>query len=175
MLLIAILFNIGGYVVIHQYMEYKVSRFFMSQTSKGLYNVNDLTEVKLPASLPGITDWKHYENISGQIQLASISYNYVKMKITKDAIYLMCIPNYKTTCLTDQNILQAKGMHGNPVPQKDHIPFVKGTIQYNANIVVVNFTLTIPNSILVRHFVQSAKQLIRRNLDIPEQPPRLFC
>ncbi|HEY2583397.1 MAG TPA: hypothetical protein VGI43_16415, partial [Mucilaginibacter sp.] len=107
-LLAIYLFNIGGELVMHQYFSYLSDRFFNEQASKGRYNVNDLTEVKLPANMPGITDWTNYENIRGQIQFGDRSYNYVKMKITRTAIYLMCIPDYAATRLLNENIICAK-------------------------------------------------------------------
>jgi hypothetical protein len=174
-LLAVFLFNIGGYLAIHEYLEYKTDHFFTEQTRKGLYNSNDLTEVKLPANLPGITDWKHYENISGQVQFGNTSYNYVKMKITRNAIYLMCIPNYKTTRLTDKNIIQAKNMAGTKVPQKQHIPYGKGTLKDDSNITLLQFAIIIQVRTLAKPVLQPVLQLVHPHLDIPEQPPKFSC
>ena len=56
------LFSIGGQLAMHQYFSYVADKFFSEQTSKGLYNINDLTEVEIPVNMPNISDWKEYEN-----------------------------------------------------------------------------------------------------------------
>jgi len=156
---------------LHQYFAYLSDRFFNEQISKGLYNINELTEVKIPANMPGITGWKNYENITGQIQFGDASYNYVKMKITRNALYLMCVPNYNTTHLSAQNIIQAKQVKGIPVPKKDHVPFGKTTVLDNFNFAFLQFTFTSPDS-PVTAVVQLCQQLAHHFPDIPEQPPK---
>src|ERR1700678_4285344 len=127
------LFNIGGQQVFHQLSVYLSNNFFNEQTSKGLYNVNDLTEIKIPVNMPGITDWAGYENIKGQIKFGNSCYNYVKMKITRTTLYLICVPNYETTILTGQNIICAKKVKDIPVSKKEHVPYGKTTLLDNFN------------------------------------------
>lgn len=175
MLLSIHLLNVGGHVALHQFLVYKSNRYFTEQTSKGLYNVNDLTEVVIPANMPGITDWKNYENIHGQIQFGSNCYNYQKMRVTRHAIYLMCTPNYATTRLADKNIINAKDVKENPVPQKEHVPFGKITIQDNLNFTFVHFEFSCPIKYTQQIVVHPAQQLIPAHQDIPEQPPKAVC
>lgn len=125
MLLFIHLFNIGGQLAFYQYAVYKTERFFNEQINKNLYNVNDLTEIKIPVNMPNITDGQSYQNLSGQVQFEEASYNYVKIKITRSAIYLVCIPNYSTTHLNDQNIIRAKQIKDIPIPKKEHVQFGK--------------------------------------------------
>jgi len=119
------LFNIGGQLAFHEFMVYKSDKFFAKQISKNLYNVADLTEIKITVDMPTATDWQQYENLSGQIQFQDASYNYVKMRMTRHAIYLMCVPNYSTTHYSSQNVICAKQIANIPVPKKDHVPFGK--------------------------------------------------
>ena len=110
----------------HQYLVYRSDVFFNKQIDQNLYNVNDLTEIRLPIKQPGsFRDWRNYQNISGRLQFKNSAYNYVKMKITASVVYLMCIPNYKTTHLSKQNIIYARQIPDIPVPKKEHVPFGK--------------------------------------------------
>ena len=167
------LFNIGGQLILHQYLVYKTDKLFTEQIRKGFYNVEDLTEVTIPVNLPGIRDWSRFENISGQIQFENNNYNYVKMRLTRNAMYLMCIPNYETTHLSSENILKAKGMQGMPIPQKDHVPYGKPILQDNLNFCFVQFDFYCPIETLPQNIEQPVQQLIYQQKDIPEQPPQL--
>jgi len=169
------LLNVGGQLALHQFMVYKSNRYFAEQTAKGLYNVKDLTEVVIPVNMPGITDWKNYENIHGQIQFGNNSYNYQKMRVTSHAIYLMCIPNYETTRLADKNIINAKDVKDNPVPQKEHVPFGKITMQDNLSFAFLHFEFSCPIKYTQQIVVHPVQQLIPAYQDIPEQPPKSVC
>ena len=169
------LFNVGGQVVLHQYFSHRSDKFFTEQTRKGLYNVHELTEVKLPVDMPCIHDWKNYENIKGCIQFNNVSYNYVKMKITSTALYLMCVPNYSTTHIVGQNVIDAKQSKGAPVPKKDHVPFGKATVTGNFSIAFTQFSFSSFAKILPGNPVQSSKGLVTLYRDIPRQPPKSSC
>lgn len=175
-LLAIYLFNIGGQLVLHRYFSYLAARYFVEQARKGFYNVNDLTEVKIPTNLPNIADWTSYENITGQIQFENTNYNYVKMKLTRTAIYLMCVPDYTTTQFTQQNIISAKQVKGSPVPQKNHVPYGKALLLNNLNFEPVNFAFSPPfkGPVIVKA-VQSCHQVINHSPDVPEQPPKFSC
>jgi hypothetical protein len=174
-LLAICLFNIGGQLALHQCALFFTDRFFNEQTSKGRYNVNDLTEVKLPVNMPGVTEWRAYENISGQIKFENSSYNYVKMKITRNAIYLMCIPDYATTRLTDKNIIDAKRVKDIPVPKKEHVPYSKSSVRDNFSFAFLHFQFSSPVQDPAGIDVRSCPQIIHHSLDIPEQPPKFRC
>ncbi|MET3610343.1 MULTISPECIES: hypothetical protein [Mucilaginibacter] len=169
------LLNIGGQLALHQFMVYKSNKYFAEQTAKGFYNVKDLTEVVIPVNMPGITDWKNYENIHGQIRFGNNSYNYQKMRVTSRAIYLMCIPNYETTRLADKNIINARDVKENPVPQKEHVPFGKIIMQDNLNFTFVHFEFGCPVKYTQQIVVHPVQQLIPAHQDIPEQPPKAVC
>lgn len=109
----------------HWYLVYQSDRLFNEQVSQGKYNVNDLVEVKIPVHMPTIQDWKDYTYINGQVQFQNNCYNYVKLKMTRDTIYLVCIPNYTTTRLADHNVIDARQIPDIPVSKKEHVPFGK--------------------------------------------------
>ncbi len=68
LLLLIHLFNIGGQLAFHEYLVYQSDKFFNEQISENHYNIDDLTEICIPVNMPGITDWKSYENLSGSVQ-----------------------------------------------------------------------------------------------------------
>lgn len=169
------LFNIGGQLVLHQYFTFLSDKFFKEQTSKGQYNIDELTEVKIPVNMPGITDWKAYENIAGQIQFQNTSYNYVKMRMTRTAMYLMCVPNYATTHLSDQNIVGAKGIKDAPVHKKEHVPYGKTTLLAQFNFTFLRFKFNSPIKGAELIVLQPIQRVNHHSPDIPEQPPKLAC
>ena len=175
MLIAAYLFSIGGPMVLYQYFSYKSDRFFTEQTRKGMYNKGDLTEVKLPVDMPAITDWKDYVNIKGCIHFNDVSYNYVKMRLTRTAMYLMCVPNYSTTQLTKNNIVDARGAKSVPVPQKQHIPFGKTVLAANYSASFARFSFTTFENTLPDKGEFAVKQALPAYRDIPRQPPKSFC
>lgn len=175
MLLNIHLLNIGGQLAFRQYLVYKTDKFFTEQTRKGLYNCKDLTEIIIPVNLPNIHDWTNFENIVGEIQFGSVNYNYVKMKMTRTGLHLMCIPNYKTTRLVGDNVLNAKDAKDIPVPQKDHVPFGKIIVQENLNISFAQIDFNCPIKTLQRPVVQPVQALVYYHQDIPEQPPKATC
>ncbi|MET3978590.1 hypothetical protein ABIB62_001159 [Mucilaginibacter sp. UYP25] len=124
-LLHVLLFNIGGHLALHQYVTYQSNELYNHQVASNKYNIKDLTEVKIPMSMPGITDQVSYEAVSGRVNFQNASYNYVKLRVTSTGIYLMCVPNYETTTLSTQNIIDAKNINDIPIQKKDHVPFGK--------------------------------------------------
>jgi len=172
-LLVIYLYNVGGQLVFHQYLVYKSDKFFNEQINKSRYNVNDLTEVIIPVDMPGITDWNSYEHLSGQVKFKNASYNYIKIKVTRTALYLLCIPNYETTHLTDQNIIDARGISDIPVPRKDHVPFgkvdfVASFIQQVCRYEFLSLVTALPKNIYNGHAIMPNPFITGRG-----QPPDL--
>lgn len=75
-------------------------------------------EIKIPAHLPIMQDWNQYQEIAGQIQLKDAYYNYVRMKITRDTMYFVCLPNTNKTRLVNANIITAKNINDVPLSKK---------------------------------------------------------
>ena len=169
------MFTICGHVMLYQYFVYRSDKLFNEQISKNLYNVNDLVQIKVPIHTSILQNWNSFERINGQVQFKNTCYNYVKLKLTRDTIYLMCVPNYEKTRLVNQNIINASQIADIPVNKKDHVPFGKTTDlgNYNYTIILYNFsapviTLKVNNKALcyitLHHFIA-----------IPHQPPKMFC
>jgi hypothetical protein len=167
--------SIGGQLVVHQYLSYLSDKFFKEQTSKGLYNKNDLTEVKIPVNMPNIADWADFVNVSGQIQFENISYNYVKMRVTHNAIYLKCVPNYSTTHLTGDNIIVAKNIKGPPVTPKNHVPYSKNALVSQLTITGNHFEFITSIKYTRLMVLQLLQPLLYNCQVVPDQPPRFVC
>jgi hypothetical protein len=137
-----------------------------------MYNINDLVEIKVPLFTPAVQNWDRFQYISGQIQFKNTCYNYVKLKITRDTIYVVCIPNYETTRLYNQNIINAKKIADIPVNKKDHVPFgrIINLGRYNYTLTLYDFTPPVE----ALHFNNNNPYicLVERYITVPEQPPK---
>ena len=164
------LFNIGGQLLFYEYALYQSDKLFDEQINQNRYNPDDLTEVRIPANIPGIADENNYEYINGRVQFGNTAYNYVKIKITRTAIYLVCIPNYATTHLSNQNIINAMQIPDIPVPKKDHVPFGKINLAcYNYQNIHFKFTIPLISNgkNIPDHFLMIPNAIITG----PGQPP----
>lgn len=169
------MFSICGQLVLRQYLVYKTDKFYNEQAAKGKYNVRDLTLIVIPVQLKGINEWNNYENVSGQVQFQHNNYNYVKMKLTRNAMYLMCVPNYDDTHLTGANLIDAKGIKNIPVPKKDHVPNGKCVTLCSLHYGFTLFAFSNPVKDIKTAIIQAVHPLAYHLLDIPEQPPKSFC
>ncbi|HEY8930902.1 MAG TPA: hypothetical protein VIM55_16975 [Mucilaginibacter sp.] len=174
-LLVSHLFSTGGYVAFYQYLQYRSKVFFNEQTSKNQYNIGDLVEVKIPVDMPNICDWTSYEKVSGTVQFAEANYNYVKMKMTRHAVYLMCVPNYDTTVFSTTNVIVAKNIKDIPVPKKNHVPFLKLNLNEKAEFHFDQFAFNIPVRFIKTNTTRLSADLLSNPLRIPEQPPKINC
>ncbi len=168
------LFNIGGQLAFYQYLVFKTDRFFNEQINKNLYSVDDLTEIKIPVNLPHAADWKGYINLNGEVRFANASYNYVKIRVTQKAIYLMCIPNYKTTHLSGQNIIYAKQIKDIPVTRKEHVPFGK-IILMDYNTPVIDYMFSNPQFVLQKKKLTDQSLIPNTYRSGPGQPPDMMA
>ena len=165
------LFSITACFIVHFVAVYRSDRFFEKQTSHGLYNVNELTEVKLPVDMPGIAD-TGYIKISGVVQFADAAYNYVKMRVTPNTVYLMCVPNYHTTRLSNQNIIHAENIPDIPVPKKQHVPFSKLSMMGQYIFAFQDLKITVPVKQDAVLTIEPNTGRLEFTLEIPQPPPK---
>lgn len=122
--------------------------------------------------MPTIEDWKDYAAISGQVQFQNNNYNYVKLRMTKDTMYLLCIPNYKKTRLINQNIITAQKIADIPNAKKDHVPFGKQSILNDYNLQPVKYTFASPVTIIDNITGSINAGLVKCTLPSPAPPPK---
>jgi hypothetical protein len=136
------------------------------------YSLDDLVSVKVPVKMPTIEDWKDYVPIAGQIQFQRNSYNYVKLRMTRDTLYLLCIPSYKKTKLVNQNIINARKIADIPNGKRDRVPFGKLSTLSDYNCQVVKYIFITPIATLKTNIVSINSGIIDHTLANPAPPPR---
>ncbi|OKS88220.1 hypothetical protein [Mucilaginibacter polytrichastri] len=166
------LLNIGGQLAIYQYLLFKSNIFYNEQVNKNRYNIKDVTEISIPVNLPHITDWVQYESIAGQIQFNNVSYNYVKMRMTRHAMYLICVPNYATTHLSGDNIIDARQTKQvPPVSKKEHVPSGKMLLIAACNHHVHQYSVALTTIVFKRSIHGDSPDIINCMIAGPGQPP----
>jgi hypothetical protein len=91
--LILFAFNWFGYRLMYDFMQHKANEQLETFLDKNSYDESQLIELKVPINLPYQNDWASFERYDGEIELNGTIYKYVKRKLSKDTLYLMCIPN----------------------------------------------------------------------------------
>ncbi|HZX57618.1 MAG TPA: hypothetical protein VFE54_02790 [Mucilaginibacter sp.] len=178
LLLSAHLINIGGYVLVYQYFIHKSDVEIVKQMYDNKVNSAKLLELKVPVNMPTIQDWTEYEHIEGQIQLNNAYYNYVRLKMTRDTMYLICLPNTVKASLVKANIIMAKNMSDVPLSKKGPtVPSAKkvNSAGYDNVYQLIDCTYT-PLAKLVR--VVSYSQfagLSNPYIESPGKPPNFSC
>ncbi|OOQ57967.1 hypothetical protein [Mucilaginibacter pedocola] len=171
-MLAVLMFNIGGYMLLFSYFIKHADDFANEQIAKGLYKPDELVEIKIPVSMPNIQQQSDFQAIAGQVKLHDGDYNYVAMKMTRDTMYLMCIPNYEKTRLIDQNIITAKNISDSPLAQKSHLPVVKKAgIDNIYNIPVALYTIGVNMAAERTPTTDLTENTSTAHLNTPAQPP----
>jgi hypothetical protein len=119
------LFNLGGYNLLFQYYINQSDAQMVKQIFDNKVDEHKFLEIKIPVHMPTIQDWSEYEVITGQIQLKDAYYNYVKLKMTRDTMYMICLPNTAKTRLVKENVIAAKMINDVPVSKKGQDPLAK--------------------------------------------------
>lgn len=119
------LFNMGGYSLLFQYYIHKSDVQMVKQIFDNKIDNAKLLEIKIPVNMPTVQDWTEYEVVQGQIQLKDAYYNYVRLKMTRDTMYFICIPNTVKTRLVNANIITAKEINDVPLSKKGHDTTIK--------------------------------------------------
>jgi len=114
------LFNLGGYALLFQYYIQKSDTQMVKQIFDNKIDSNKFIEIKIPVHFPTMQIMDDYVVLEGQIQLKDVFYNYVKMKMTRDTMYFVCIPNTSKTRLVNANIITAKEINDIPLSKKGH-------------------------------------------------------
>ena len=175
-MLIVLLFNMGGYMLLFQYCIKASDDFANEQISKGFYKPEELVEMKIPVRMPYVQEQLRYENISGQIQLQGNCYNYVALKMTRDTMYVKCIPNYTKTKLISQNVIMAKEVSDSPLAKKNHASSLKKSATDNDfNYTLSLFRLHSPLMAQAKLPVVANNSLPDTHLNLPVQPPEMLA
>lgn len=91
--MISFLFNLFGYRLVIEYLQYKANVQLEASLDNNLYSESQLIELKVPIKIPYQTNWSAYQRYDGEIEIEGRSYKYVERKIENDTLYLKCISN----------------------------------------------------------------------------------
>ncbi|MFI5159823.1 MAG: hypothetical protein ACHQHN_01030 [Sphingobacteriales bacterium] len=176
-LLTAHLVNIGGYVLVYQYFIHKSDVEIVKQMYDNKVNSAKLLELKVPVNMPTIQDWTEYEHIEGQIQLNNAYYNYVRLKMTRDTMYLICLPNNVKANLVKANVIMAKNMSDVPLSKKGTTtPSAKKVISGYDNVYQVVECNYAPLPDLISTVNNSRSyHLSNPYIESPGKPPNFSC
>jgi hypothetical protein len=112
------LFYAGGYSFVFQYFIHEADVQMVKEMYANKIDDTKLILLKIPVNMPTVTDWSEYEVIAGQIQLKDAYYNYVRLKMTHDTMYLICRANKNKTLLEKANIITANQINDVPLSKK---------------------------------------------------------
>ncbi len=76
-----------------RYVEHRQGLAIEQQLNNNQYDEASLIEIKVPLSVPYLSEWKEFERVDGEIEYKDVHYKYVKRKIEKGFLILKCIPN----------------------------------------------------------------------------------
>ncbi|HSB93418.1 MAG TPA: hypothetical protein VLC28_09885 [Flavitalea sp.] len=94
LLLTILLFNWVGYRLMTSILQQQADTELQSSVEQNRYNDDDLVEIRVPLNLPYQTDWKEFQSYDGNINVDGVEYRYVKRKVEKGELVLLCIPNH---------------------------------------------------------------------------------
>jgi len=151
----------------------------ITSLDKNDYNEADLVTIKVPLSLPYLTNWSDFERYDGSIEVDGQHYNYVKRKVSNDTLILLCIPNKNKTLLTNaknayENLVNTTqpSTNGNktgtaPAPLKLLLSV------YNEHI--NTYTLVSAANQLPAYIIANNNQRCWYTIPSPWQPPDTAC
>lgn len=129
--------------------------------------------------MPTLDDWTDYANIQGQVQVKDAYYNYVRLKMTKDTLYLICLPNTVKAGLAKANVIMTKNLNDIPLSKKSannsSTKKAESTSSYDHFYQIINCDY-VPSSELANISPRSEKiHLSNPYIESPGKPPNAAC
>ncbi len=88
-------------MVVFDLLQQSADNNVVASLDEGAYADADLVEVKVAYRLPYAIDQTEYERVNGTINIEGEHYNYVKKKLSRDTLYMLCIPNRQSTAVNN--------------------------------------------------------------------------
>ena len=171
-LITLLVFNWYGYRILMNYREAQATSQLQAKLDQNQYDESTLFEIRVPLNMPYITDWDDFETTYGETEINGMHYTYVKRKVERGELVLLCIANKEKTALRDakDNFFKLVNDLQQPTGKKDSkdhtvkIPFS----DYIANI--------IPEFVINGYKIKSVHSLYAdvvasAVIDTPSQPP----
>ncbi len=81
----------AGYYVIFWVMKRDANQEMMQRLNDDNYSSNETITIKFPFALPYYQDWNSFERVNGSFQYKGEYYKFVKQKLQRDTLYIVCI------------------------------------------------------------------------------------
>lgn len=92
-LLTLLFFNWYGYRLLSDFLQNRSDSQLEAKLDQNDYDASQLLEIRVPLNLPYHNDWQGYERYNGEIEVNGVHYKYVKRKVEKGEMVLLCLPN----------------------------------------------------------------------------------
>lgn len=93
LLLCILFFNWYGYRILSDILQNQSDTKLEAKLDRNDYDESQLIELRVPINLPYHNDWKDFERYNGSIEIDGVHYNYVKRKVERGELVLLCLPN----------------------------------------------------------------------------------
>ena len=171
-MLALLLFNLGGYMLLFQYFINRSDSIVFDQINNNRYKPADLVEIKIPANFKTIENWDEYAPVSGQVRLKDTCYNFAYLKMTKDTMYLLCLPNKEKARLKNAKTVYAREVNEIPLNEKTRIPLIKLNIfESDYNYTTIQYQPVISAEVLKIMPDYAFLNIIKIPIGVPGQPP----
>ena len=159
LLLTIFLFNSIGYKVLFVYLEQEADTRIQAKIQTLDEFDQQLITVKIPINLPYQTDWREFESIDGEMTFKGKTYKYVKRKVLRDTLILLCIDHQEKNELQKSSADYFKKVNdlASETNKKPVLKIAKTDYyQESLNLSVVVHPMMILNQIRIDHSSQIA-------------------
>ncbi len=117
-------FNWFGYRLLTDYLQHRADQRLEAKLDRHDYDEAQLIEMRVPLNMPYQVSSSDFERIDGEIEIDGVHYKYVKRKVDKGELVLLCLPNktkMRLQSARDEFFKLVNDLQ-NPVPNKNSSP-----------------------------------------------------
>lgn len=87
------LFNVGGYYLLLMGLRHHSNQELTARLDANRYSKEETIELKIPVTLPYPLQQQGFQRVDGKFEHQGQFYKFVKQKLEKDTLYIICIRN----------------------------------------------------------------------------------
>ena len=172
-------FNWYGYQLLSSYLQDRANSRLEARLDENNYDESQLVSVKIPiTSLSYYNPSAGFERVDGQIEIGGIQYKYVKRRLFKDSLELLCIPNQASMSLQTAkndffrqvNDLQQHSSQGKKAPASSYKSFSSSDYTKQNDLFVLDKQCSAPLPVCFEQVPVIPSSYVLT----AEQPPDLF-
>lgn len=122
--------NISGYYSFMVMVKGQLTGRILEKIQSGVNEPGGNMIIKMPLSLPYSVDSKEYEPVRGQISYEGVIYQFVKQRLYKDTLYVVCVIDHQTTEANNKIKDYSKSLAGETREQSTGIRLVTSLTTY---------------------------------------------